>query len=73
MEKLTQHQKVMKYLHSHNGITTLEAMYQLAITDLQTIIKEARRNPRYIVTDRWEKNTNTGSRYKRYFIKEVNN
>lgn len=73
MEKLTQHQKVMNYLKNHNGITTLDAMFHLSITDLQTIIKDARRNPKYVVTDIWETNTNTGSRYKRYFIKEVNN
>lgn len=58
----------MEYLKYHNGITTLDAMQYLSITDLQTIIKDARRNPKYIVTDRWEKNINTGARYKRYFI-----
>lgn len=68
--KPTQEQRVLAWAKEHNGISTLEAMFQLGIVDLQGRIRDIKKNPKYEVTDAWEKSL-TGARYKRYFIKEI--
>lgn len=70
--KPTQEQRVIAWAKEHNGITTLDAIYNLQVVDLQGRIRDIRKNPKYEVTDAWE-TSGTGARYKRYFIKENDN
>lgn len=60
--------RLVDYFKQRKGITRLEAMNILGIGNLPARIFDLRESG-YVVDDVWEKNENTGSRYKRYFLK----
>lgn len=60
--------RLVDYFKQRKGITRLEAMNILGIGNLPARIFDLRESG-YVIDDVWEKNENTGSRYKRYFLK----
>ncbi len=61
--RLTQKERVLKYLQDFKTITSLECVYRLNIVDLQHAIMELRKDG-YNITDTWEKSETAV--YKRY-------
>ena len=61
--RLTQKERVLKYLQDFKSITSLECVYRLNIVDLQHAIMELRKDG-YNITDTWEKSETAV--YKRY-------
>ena len=66
--KLTQNERIVEYAMNRGGITSFDATNILHIMSFTKRMSEIRRDPRYEVTQRWEKNGHT--RWLLYEIKE---
>lgn len=66
-KELTQEEKIINYMSKHGSITALEATEELYITQFHTRMKELK-EVGWVFADEWEKNRNTGTKYKRYRI-----
>lgn len=70
--KVTQRQKIVKYMLKFGSITSWEAYESLGITQFATRVKELKEQG-YRFKTRWEKSKNKEGktvRFKRYFMKE---
>lgn len=76
MDKATQRGKILAYCGEHGSITVREAVVSLGINSPTKRISEMRKSPAFVVESINETRTNGSGetkRYKRYFIKAVNN
>ena len=65
----TQCRRLIDYWKTYKGgLTTLDSMRLLGITSFHRRMTDLKESG-YVIDDVWEKNENTGSRYKRYFLK----
>ena len=69
MKKITQKEKVWLYLKTHGYITTRDAVIDLYVCDLQSVIRDLRNDGRRII-DEWVTNKKTKATYKVYALKQ---
>lgn len=65
---MTQNNKILEYMRTHNGITTFDAFAKLRITRLSGRIHELRHSGHNISLV-WEE-SESGARYGRYLLNE---
>lgn len=70
MENKTQHEKILDYMKHHGSITTMQAFADLGCTKLTTRISELRKLG-YNVQSVKCTNDETGSKYNKYFLVDV--
>lgn len=70
MGRKTQHEQILDYLKHHGSITTMQAFVDLGCTKLTTRISELRKAGYNIQSIKCE-NEETGSKYNKYFIVDV--
>lgn len=65
----TQKEKVLNYIQKKGYITTLDAMIDLCVCDLQSNIRDLK-NDGIKIKSEWVTNRNTKSSYKVYALKQ---
>ena len=68
--RTTQHQKIMRHLKNHKGLTVLEGMMYYGIVCLPKRIQELREQGDRIISVK-NKHPDTGQRYTRYELEDV--
>lgn len=67
---MTQHEAILDYMKHHGSITTLQAFMDLRCTKLTTRISELRRTGYNIQSVKCV-DEDTGSRYNKYFLVDI--